>query len=203
MVSGASLLVVATASGKAPASFNECPSRNLDTNEQDKAMRRNGWRKLAVVIWMTWIIGCAGGISEQARSRVTYAGSFGALQQAPDQAAGEVVMLGGKIIEIQNFGDRTELMVLQLALGASQRPADTDSSDGRFLLRSKSFIDPAIYPPGTLITVVGRVQGSEVRLIGERPYRYPVIMPEEIKRWPPRTDRWPGFHFGIGVGTTF
>jgi hypothetical protein len=30
-----------------------------------------------------------------------------------------------------------------------------------------------------------------------------VIVPEEIKKWPAQTDSGPGFHFGIGVGTTF
>jgi outer membrane lipoprotein len=166
-------------------------------------MQKKRLYRLPMVIWVAWIIGCAGAISEQARSTVTYTRSFRALQQAPDKATGEIVLLGGKIIEIQPAGDQTELTMLQLPLNASQRPADTDSSEGRFILRSKPFLDPAIYSAGTLITVVGRVQGSEERLIGKMPYRYPVIVPAEIKKWPPPTDGGPGFYFGIGVGTTF
>jgi outer membrane lipoprotein len=166
-------------------------------------MRKKWVCQLPVVIWMAWLLGCAGAISEQARSTVTYTESFRTLQQAPDKATGEIVMLGGKIIEIQPSADQTELTVLQLPLDASQRPADADASEGRFILRSKPFLDPAIYSAGTLITVVGRVQGSQERLIGKMPYRYPVIVPTEIKKWPPRTDGGPGFHFGIGVGTTF
>ena len=166
-------------------------------------MRKYLLCQLPMVIWMAWILGCAGAISEQARSTVTYTGSFRILQQAPDKATGEIVMLGGKIIEVQLSGDQTDLTVLQLPLDASHRPEDTDASEGRFILRSKFFLDPAIYAAGTLITVVGQVQGSEERLIGKMPYRYPVIVPTEIKKWPPRTAGGPGFHFGIGVGTTF
>jgi outer membrane lipoprotein len=166
-------------------------------------MRKNVLCKLTVVLWMVWAIGCAGAISKQARSKVTYGGSFRALQQAPDKATGEIVMLGGKIIEVQSSGDHSELTMLQLPLDASRRPAHTDSSEGRFILRSKPFLDPAIYSVGTLMTVVGQVQGSEERLIGNLSYRYPVIIAEEIKIWPSRTDSGPGFHFGIGVGTSF
>ena len=166
-------------------------------------MRKNVMWKLPMVILMGWVVGCAGGISEQARSKVTYSGAFQALQQAPDKAAGEIVMLGGKIIEVQPMGDQTELTVLQLPLNASDRPTDSDQSEGRYIVRSEGFLDPAIYPAGTLITVVGQVQGGEERTIGKMPYRYPVIVPEEIKKWPPQTDSGPRFHFGIGVGTTF
>lgn len=166
-------------------------------------MRKSKWRQIPMVISILWLAGCAGAISEEVRSKVTYAGSFRSLQQAPDQAAGEIVMLGGKIIEVQPAGDQTELTVLQLPLNAYLRPTDADSSEGRFILRSKAFLDPAIYPAGSLITVVGQVQGSEERLIGKMPYRYPVIVPEEIKKWPAQTGIGVGFHFGIGVGTTF
>lgn len=177
--------------------------RNAVTCEQDEAMRKSVLCKLLMVVWSVWIVGCAGAISEQARSKVTYEGAFRDLQQAPDKATGEIVMLGGKIIEVQASVDHTDLTVLQLPVSANHRPTHTDSSEGRFLLRSKRFLDPAIYSAGTLLTVVGQVQGSEERLIGKLPYRYPVIVPEEIKIWPPQTESGPGFHFGIGIGTSF
>ena len=154
-------------------------------------------------ILVAWLIGCSGGISEQARSKVTYSGSFHALQQAPQEHIGATVMLGGKIIEVRPMSNGTELIVLQLALNASDRPEDNDHSEGRFLVRSQQFLDPALYPAGTLITMVGQLQGSEERPIGQMPYRYPVLAPEEIKKWPQQTDIGPRFHIGIGVGTTF
>jgi len=160
------------------------------------------WR-LTLGILVMWVIGCGGGISEQARSKVTYSGSFQTLQQAPQNFMGEIVILGGKIIEIEPMGDYTDLQVVQLALNTSDRPEENDRSEGRFLIRSEQFLDPALYPAGTLITVVGQLQGSEERPIGQMSYRYPVITPQEIKKWPQQTDPGPRFHIGIGVGKTF
>ncbi len=172
-------------------------------NSREIEMRKRNLFIWGVGVAFLWLIGCGGGISKQVRSQVTYSGSFKALQNAPEEQIGATVILGGKIIAIEPKDDRTELLVLQLALDASDRPEDNDQSGGRFILRSQQFIDPALYPKGSLITAVGRIEGSEERLIGQMPYRYPVIAPLEIKKWPPRTDTGPRFHIGIGVGKTF
>lgn len=149
------------------------------------------------------LAGCAAGISAQARSQVTYTGTFGALQQNPGRYKGETVILGGRIIQTQVLEGATEIVVLQLDLDASDQPQNNDQSQGRFIIRSSGFLDPAIYPPGTLVTVVGKVQADEVRPIGQMAYRYPVIDPVEIKKWPVAGQNSPTFHFGFGVGTSF
>jgi outer membrane lipoprotein len=143
---------------------------------------------------------CAGGISKQARSQVTYAGPFSDVLGNPVEFKGETVIWGGRVIETQNRDGLTEIVVLQLPLDGKYRPADGDQSLGRFLIRSAQFIDPVIYPPGTLITVVGQLQGAENRLIGEMTYRYPVIDIVEIQKYDPRQKSAPRFHIGIGVG---
>ena len=89
------------------------------------------------------VVGCATGISQQSRSKVTYMGKFSELQKTPDAYVSEVVMLGGKILEIKVSSTSSELTVLQLALGRSDRPANLDQSEGRFLVRSEQFLDPA------------------------------------------------------------
>jgi outer membrane lipoprotein len=158
----------------------------------------------ALIFWLALILtACGGGISQQARDQVTYTGPFAEMQQAPVKYRGAVVLLGGKVIETLAKAGATELLVLQLDLGSRDRPQDNDQSQGRFLVRSARFIDPALFPPGTLITVVGRLQGSESRPIGEMPYTYPVIEPAEMKKWPAGSDASPRFHFGIGIGTQF
>lgn len=149
------------------------------------------------------LVACAGGISKQARSQVTYTGAFGDVLGNPAGFAGETVIWGGRVIEIQNIGGFTEMVVLQLQLDGKYRPTDNDHSQGRFLIRSDQFLDPAIYPPETLITVVGRVQGAENRLIGEMEYRYPVIDVVEIQKYDPQQSSKPRLHIGIGVGGTF
>jgi outer membrane lipoprotein len=155
------------------------------------------------ILLILGIAGCAGGISKQVRSQVTFFGPFKELQQNPERFRGEMMMFGGKIIETQALGNGTEIIVLHLELNASNRPDDNDQSQGRYVVRSDQFIDPAIYPPGTLVTVAGRLLESEARQIGQMSYHYPVIDLEEIKKWPKQDATYPRLHFGVGVGTTF
>ena len=112
-------------------------------------------------------------------------------------------MWGGRIIEILNRNDSTEMVILQMELDSQGYPQKSDQSQGRFLVRSNQFMDPAIYSEGTLITVVGRLEDSETRLIGEMPYLYPVITVMEMKKWSPGEDMWPRVHFGFGIGAHF
>lgn len=112
-------------------------------------------------------------------------------------------MLGGKILETNVSSTLSELTVLQLALDNNDRPVNLDQSHGRFLVQSKKFLDPAIYQKGILLTLVGKLKGSEVRAIGEFDYAYPLLEPIEIKLWPMEILTQPRFHFGFGVGTVF
>lgn len=148
------------------------------------------------------LMGC-GGISKEARSQVTYVGPFNAVQQQPEKYRGETIMWGGKVIDTRAKDNSTEMVVLQLGLGSQQRPQDNDQSQGRFIIQSRQFLDPAIYPQGTLITVVGPLKGAELRRIGEMEYRYPVIDVAEIKKWKPAEESSPRIHFGFGIGTHF
>ena len=149
------------------------------------------------------VIGCATGISQQSRSRVTFTGTFPELQKTPDVYVDEVVILGGKILETQASQTSSELTVLQLPLGSKSRPVNSDQSKGRFLVRSDQFLDPAIYKKGRLLTVVGILKNSKVRAIGGFEYVYPLLEAIEIKLWPTESRIKPSFRFGIGIGTSF
>jgi outer membrane lipoprotein len=149
------------------------------------------------------VMGCATGISRQSRSKVTYTGSFSALQKTPDDYKGEIVMLGGKIIETTTPSPLSELTVLQLAVDSSGRPVNLDQSEGRFIVQTRQLLDPAIYQKDMLLTVVGTLKGSQVLSIGGFNYAYPLVEPIEIKLWPKGMRTRPTVHFGIGVGTSF
>ena len=95
----------------------------------------------------------------------------------------------------------SEIALLQLSLGKSDRPQDGDQSEGRFLLRSGHFLDPAIYRKGTMLTVVGKVTGSEVRSVEGFDYAYPVLEAIETKIWSRRSTAVPPINLGVGVGS--
>jgi outer membrane lipoprotein len=164
------------------------------------------WRKtiyLCGIICILFTAACTKGISKQARSRVTYSGTFAELQKKPGDHVGEVVLFGGKIIETEVGPRYSEITVLQLPLGGGDRPLFGDQSKGRFLIRSEQLLDPAVYAEGTAITVVGKLIGSEARKVGEFKYVYPVLGPVEIKLWPKDKGGGPSVHFGIGVFKSF
>jgi outer membrane lipoprotein len=164
-------------------------------------IKRSGY--ILFVFFIVFLLGCATGISRQSRSRVTYAGTFTELQKTPDNYKDEIIMLGGKILETNVSSTLSQLTVLQIELDNNGRPVNLDQSHGRFLVQSKQFLDPAIYQKGILLTLVGRLKGSEVRAIGGFDYVYPLLEPIEIKLWPMEILTQPRFHFGFGVGTTF
>lgn len=166
-------------------------------------MRAIQFKNLFLLLLTLSLTSCATGMSGQARSKVTYFGTFSQLQKQPDEFLRETVMWGGKVIETRPMETATELVVLQLDLTDQERPRDDDHSQGRYVARSKGFLDPAIYPKGTLVTVIGRFVETDRRMIGEMSYQYPVIEIDEIKKGPPSGRQSPRFHFGFGVGTHF
>jgi outer membrane lipoprotein len=151
------------------------------------------------VILILFVAACTKGIAKQARSQVTYTGDFSELQRNSDAYKDEVVLLGGKIIDTKANADSSEIVVLQLPLGGGDRPQVGDQSKGRFLIRSKQLLDPALYRKGMPITLVGRLVGNETRTIDEFKYNYPIIEPMEVKLWSESRYGGPSVHFGFGV----
>jgi len=162
------------------------------------------FKQTAIMVVSLFLLGgCSAGISKQARSQVTFTRPFSEMQQHPDDFIGETAILGGKIIETTPLQGATELNVLQLSLDSQQRPRDNDQSQGRFLVVSDQFLDPAIYAKGEFITVVGRLEASVKRFIGQREYLYPRLRAVEIKLWKKSELKEPKVHLGIGFGTSF
>jgi len=156
---------------------------------------------LSVFLW--GLAGCVSGMSDSSRAMVTYQGAFPQLQAAPDQYRGQVAMLGGRIVETTPSASGTEIVVLQLPLAARDKPALDQATQGRFLISSPEFLDPAVYRKLTLITVVGEVTGQVERPVGDYPYKLPVLRPIEIKQW--SSNDWsgggPAVQVGVGAGS--
>jgi outer membrane lipoprotein len=146
--------------------------------------------------------GCGPRVPRETVGQVTWQGEFKTLQADPAAYQNEFIIIGGTIIRTENYDNYSEIKVLQYPLDGRNRPITDQESEGRFLVRSDTFVDPETHFPGKPLTVAGRVIGAETRPIGDHLYQYPIIE-GELFRWEVRPDRPPRFHFGIGVGKTF
>ena len=154
------------------------------------------------IFFIMFVTGCAAGISRQSRAKVTYTGTFSEILKTPKAYKGEVVMIGGRIIETKVSSPLSEIMVLQLALDINGHPLNPDQSGGRFIVQVKKLLDPAIYQKDMYLTLVGTLKGSKIESIGGFQYEYPLIEAIEIKLWPKGMRTGPIIHLGIGVGTS-
>ncbi len=157
---------------------------------------------LVLFISILAIAACSPKIPREVTEKVTWSGNFKKIQADPERYKGEFVILGGKIISTDNLQDISEITVLEYPTDQTHRPRPEKGSNGRFLIRSDSFIDPEIYSSGKLVSVAGKIIDSEKRLIGDFPYNYPVIE-GDLWIWDARERTSPAFHFGLGVGKTF
>ncbi|HVO22942.1 MAG TPA: Slp family lipoprotein [Candidatus Margulisiibacteriota bacterium] len=117
------------------------------------------------------------------------AGSFQEItvQQAQQQdLTGQRVRWGGMIVRVTPGQNDTCFEIVSRPLDRAARPRWTDQSSGRFLACAQGFYDPAVYGAGRELTVVGTVQPSVVREIGQYDYRYPQVSVEQLYLWPQR-----------------
>jgi outer membrane lipoprotein len=158
---------------------------------------------LLVLISVLFIVtACTPPLSRPSLDLVDPGITFAELLRDPDRHIGRYLLLGGTIAAVRiDNGEGSELEVVQMPTDRGGRITTTSSSAGRFIARDDALRDPAIYHPGRLVTLVGRVEGSQTGRIGERDYRYPVLTVHELHLWRP------GEHpdasrvrFGIGIG---
>jgi outer membrane lipoprotein len=151
------------------------------------AMRRVWVLVLAVVV-----SGCATIVPPDLAGRLNRRLSAQELLSAPEQYAGQVVMIGGEILSVRNTPGGAELEILQRALELEE-PMFTDRTAGRFLARHPGFLDPAVYEVGRRVTIVGVVAAPVERKIDEVDHRYAVIDAQKVQLWPAQT--WPSRYY--------
>lgn len=130
---------------------------------------------------------------------------------SPSQAAasgqtGERVRWGGEIITVTPGETATCFELLSRELDAKARPAQTDSSDGRFIACRAGFYDPEVFVTGREMTITGNLEGTQNGLVGKFNYTYPRVAADTIYLWPKRpliiqTDYgWPYSPYWGGIG---
>jgi outer membrane lipoprotein len=115
--------------------------------------------------------------------------------------AGDSVVWGGMIIEVNNHPDSSDIVVLAYPLDKSLRPVLKAPTIGRFVLQMPGYIERFDWPQGRFLTARGTIKGTREGLIDEKRYVYPVITLQDVHLWRAGfQDTGPHFSFGVGVG---
>lgn len=141
-------------------------------------------RRARVSILAVLLAGCVSAFPDAALRSVDRTATVADLRRDPAAYLGRRVMVGGDILATRPKPDETEIEILSKPIESDERPRRGDVSDGRVLVTTSQFLDPAVYAEGRRLTVIGTVTGGDERKIGELPYRYPVVAALDIHLWP-------------------
>lgn len=122
--------------------------------------------------------------------------------RTPEDYMGKPVIWGGRVIDVRNFPDHSEIQVLAYPLDGSQRPLANDTGNGRFLIRVPGYVERLDYPAGSMVTVFGTIKGVHAGKVGEADYLFPLVDSRQLHRWTAAEMRagHPNVSFGLGVG---
>lgn len=147
-------------------------------------------------------------VPESLEPQVDRSVSFQQLLASPESYQGKMVVVGGEVLKAATAEGGTVLEILQLPLDEGRRPArERTESQGRFLARQETFLDPATVGDRARITIVGQVSGARTQRLDEVEYRYPTLDIKHLHLWRPedyaerpRTGPWWGISGGVGMG---
>ena len=110
---------------------------------------------------------------------------FEALKAEPAKFTGRLVVLGGKVLSAKQLKEGTQIEVLQLPLDRTDMPIlNLERSKGRFLAYQAEFLDPAMLPAGTAVSMIAEVTGAKTMPLDEVEYTYPTVKVVTLKIWP-------------------
>lgn len=139
------------------------------------------------MLCLGWMGGCASSpmvVPDTLKNQVDPGLTFPQLLQNSESYHGKILMLGGEVLSAKRLAEGTRLEVLQLPLDDAQRPALTRTdSQGRFLAIEKEFLDPAMFPQNTRVTIVGEVTGTTLSKLDELDYQYPTVVIKQLHVW--------------------
>ena len=143
---------------------------------------KNSFQSFLLLFLAVLLSGCVHVISKDLRESADPGVAFREILKNPNAYRGKSVVWGGEIIETTNKQDGTTLIeVFQRSLNWREEPIG--SSEGRFLVRVDSYLDPYVYSQGRKITVAGEILGEDVRPLGEMDYRYPLVRSKQLHLW--------------------
>ena len=129
------------------------------------------------------VLSCVHVISRESRSTAVKDLPFSRLIRNTNAYLDKMFIFGGLIAETKLTGQGTEIEVVQSPLDRFGNIIDEDVSEGRFILRTASNLDPIIYRQGRFIAMAGTLTGSRKKMLGDIEYTYPVFDTKEIYLW--------------------
>ena len=119
----------------------------------------------------------------------------------PELNRGKTALWGGTILDTRNLKDSTHIEVLAYPLNTSHRPLLESKPLGRFIIQHQGYLEPTTYAQGRLLSVLGKVSGSQSGNVGDSTYTYAVINSTQLHLWPLDSGRSrTSFHLGVGIG---
>lgn len=100
-----------------------------------------------------------------------------------EKFSGQRIRWGGSIVSTEPGKNETCFEVMSYPLGTSPRLPETDMRSGRFIACALGFYEPEVYARGREVTIIGTIQGTIVRKLGEYDYSYPKINAESVYLW--------------------
>ncbi len=108
----------------------------------------------------------------------------GVTPQTAQNATGQHVRWGGKIIKTSPGQNETCFEILSYRLNESARPVEGDNTQGRFIACAPGFYDPDVYARERAVTVVGTLSAPITGKVGDYDYRYPRVAAQTVRLWP-------------------
>lgn len=107
------------------------------------------------------------------------------------------VRWGGVIISVENEAQSSLMQVLFHPLDYNGRPQTYKPGEGRFVITSAEFLDPAVYAKDKEITVAGVIAGDIELTVGKRTIHVPLLTATAIHLWPnyPDYTHQPGYFY--------
>lgn len=159
---------------------------------------------IIVVLIVAISAGCASKPPESVSRIPVEALTLAEVRAEPERYVGTEVRWGGVIARVENKAERTWIEVVSRELQKDAEPKLDGHSEGRFIASFSGFADPVVYKTGHLLTVLGTIEETTTRQIGDYEYTFPVVavtgsylwrvVPQSrLPYYPPPWyyDRWP------------
>ncbi len=133
------------------------------------------------------LLGCSP-VPKSVRTATENQAPVAALRSHPEAYRGRLVLLGGRVVRVENRRDRTWIEIDALPLDKRDRPRSEAKSRGHFMAELQEKVGADTYPWGRVVTVWGKCTGV---VKGQ-----PLVSAKKVYLWPRRFGQEPLYPSG-------